>query len=152
MITQHSAKPGMKHKAITEYKDESWIGKAKFALEGVVCLYDPANPEEEAWNKVKQVPSDRIVAEYEGAWRKQIRWRRKGEKEWKVLIDMDQLNLVPKDVRPLAEQEESESQRLWEPVTSNIMSKQWSEATREKQVIEQKQRTKAGELKRTGQS
>jgi hypothetical protein len=29
---------------------------------------------------VKQVPADRIVAHLEGVWRKQIRWRRKGEK------------------------------------------------------------------------
>jgi hypothetical protein len=48
-------------------------------------------------------------------------------------------------VRPLHVQHELESRRLWHPVTSAILSKQYSQATKHKQVIEQKQRDIAGE-------
>ena len=37
--------------------------------------------------------------------------------EWRVLLDLDQLALIPKSVRPLEEQDEQESRRLWDPVT-----------------------------------
>jgi hypothetical protein len=54
-----------------------------------------------------------------------------------VIIDMDELDLVPKDVRPLEAQKERESRNLWNPVTQQILGKNWAEATREKQIIEQ---------------
>ena len=60
---------------------------------------------------------------------------------------MDHLALIPKNVRPLAEQETQESRKLWEPVTKNLLSKNWGEATREKQVIEQRQRDIAAKRK-----
>jgi hypothetical protein len=46
-------------------------------------------------------------------------------------------------VRPLEEQESSESRKLWDPVTQMLLSKNWGEATRQKQVIEQRQRDAA---------
>jgi hypothetical protein len=139
------------------------LGKPKFALEGIVFQYDPSKADEVAWSKIKSVPSDRILGNYEGSWRKQIKWRRKGEKvgletkaqetslgiielicdscantqEWRIIIDMDELDLVPKDVRPLEEQTERESRNLWREVTGHIVGKNWGEATREKQIIEQ---------------
>jgi hypothetical protein len=85
---------------------------------------------------------------------KQIKYKLKGEKvwqllalkgiadkqEWRILIDLDQLALIPKDVRPMTEQDGHESRKLWDPVTQNLLSKNWGEATRQKQVIEQAQR------------
>jgi hypothetical protein len=53
---------------------------------------------------------------------------------------MDELDLVPKDVRPLEEQTERESRNLWREVTGHIVGKNWGEATREKQIIEQVRR------------
>lgn len=53
------------------------------------------------------------------------------------MIDLEQLDMTPRSVRPLEEQEERESRRLWDPVTANMMAKNWSEATRQKQTIEQ---------------
>lgn len=43
-------------------------------------------------------------------------------------------------VRPIAVQHKYESRRLWQPVTEAIVTKQYNAATRNKQVIEQKQR------------
>ncbi|KAJ9092056.1 hypothetical protein QFC19_008830 [Naganishia cerealis] len=128
----------------------SWIGKPKFALEGVVFSYNPDKADEKDWSKIKQVPSDRVVANIEGSWRKQIKYRRKGEKEWVLLIDLAHLGMTPRSVRPLSEQEERESRRLWDPVTTHMNVKNWSEATKQKQSIEQRQRDIAHELKQKG--
>lgn len=70
--------------------------------------------------------------------------------EWKILIDMDELALIPKLVRPLEEQDEQESRKLWDPVTQNLLAKNWGEATKQKQVIEQRQRDIAAKLKADG--
>lgn len=39
-----------------------------------------------------------------------------------MLLDLDQLALIPKSVRPLEEQDEQESRRLWDPVTQVRLS------------------------------
>lgn len=66
-------------------------------------------------------------------------------------MDLSPLVVVPKVVRPLEEQLPNESRKLWDEVTSNLLKKEFSEATRMKQVIEQKQRDIAAERKRTNQ-
>ncbi|KAB5591213.1 oxysterol-binding protein (Orp8) [Ceratobasidium theobromae] len=138
-------RPGQESlRAIIEYKDESWIGKAQFLVEGVVHTYDPTDPDECAsWNKVKHVPQSRIVATFDGTWRGVVRWKRAGEAESHNLVDLAALMVLPKHVRPIEEQLPNESHRLWEHVTKNLLSKNYSEATRVKQSIEQKQRDDA---------
>lgn len=71
--------------------------------------------------------------------------------EWKILLNMDELALIPKMVRPLDEQDSQESRKLWDPVTSNLIAKNWGEATKQKQVIEQRQRDKAAAMKSKGE-
>ncbi|KAI9636141.1 uncharacterized protein MKK02DRAFT_44845 [Dioszegia hungarica] len=129
-----------KLRALLDYKDESWIGKPRFLLDGVIYRYDVDDEEQLSWTRAKQVPKDRVVAEIEGQWMKTVKYRLKGEKEWKVLLDLDLLALIPKSVRPMEEQEEQESRKLWDPVTQQLLGKNWSQATNEKLVIEQRQR------------
>ncbi|KAK1921849.1 hypothetical protein DB88DRAFT_499401 [Papiliotrema laurentii] len=136
-----------KLRALIDYKDESWLGKPRFLLDGVIYKYTPGDEDHENWTKPKQVPSDLVVAHIEGCWMKEVKYRLKGEKEWRVLLDLDQLALIPKSVRPLEEQDEQESRRLWDPVTQNLLSKNWSEATKQKQIIEQRQRELAAKRK-----
>ena len=57
---------------------------------------------------------------------------------------------MPKSVRPLSGQHPNESRKLWEHVTSNLLKKEFSEATRVKLAIEQKQRDIAAERKKKG--
>jgi len=64
---------------------------------------------------------------------------------------MDQLALIPKLVRPMEEQDHKESRRMWDPVTQNLLNKNWGEATKQKQAIEQRQRDIAAKLKASGQ-
>lgn len=61
------------------------------------------------------------------------------------------LRVVPKVVRPLEKQLPKESRKLWENVTSKLLSKEYGEATKHKLALEQKQRDEASERKRKGE-
>lgn len=67
-----------------------------------------------------------------------------------MLIDLDQLALIPKDVRPLSEQDGHESRKLWDPVTQLLLAKNWGAATNQKQAIEQAQRDLSAKRKAEG--
>lgn len=83
---------GTRLRAVIEYKDEAWIGRAKYALEGVIYEYDwrpvagggghldGEQAGETYWTKVKQVPADRVVATFEGQWNGKVTFRVKGNK------------------------------------------------------------------------
>ncbi|KAG8761000.1 hypothetical protein FRC12_009471 [Ceratobasidium sp. 428] len=139
-------------RALIEYKEESWIGKAQFLVEGVIHTYDPSDPDEcSSWTKVKQVPASRVVATFDGTWRTLIKWKRAGETESRPLIDLTHLAVLPKHIRPIESQLPNESHRLWEHVTKNLLAKNYNEATRVKQGIEQKQRDDAATRKAKGE-
>jgi hypothetical protein len=70
--------------------------------------------------------------------------------EYSTLIDLSTVKVIPKSVRPLEKQQSFESRRLWESVTDNLLKKEYSEATRAKVAIEQKQRDDAAERKKKG--
>jgi hypothetical protein len=62
-------------RAIIEYKEESWIGRAQYLLEGVIHTYVQGDTAHEAWTRVKHVPQSRVVAHIDGSWRHLIRWK-----------------------------------------------------------------------------
>ncbi|KAI0062624.1 hypothetical protein BV25DRAFT_1825133 [Artomyces pyxidatus] len=164
-------------RAIIEYKEESWLGKPHFLVEGVIHGYTPGATEHEEWTRVKHVPKARALVYLEGTWRGAVRYRHafpsaapspasssssiaRGATgtgagagtgtEWRVLVDLSTLHVVPKAVRKLEKQLPDESRKLWETVTDGLLKKEYSEATREKQRIEQRQRDVAAERKRKG--
>lgn len=65
-------------------------------------------------------------------------------------MDLSALQVIPKIVRPLDLQLPHESRKLWDTVTDKLVKREFSEATREKIAIEQRQRDEAAERKRTG--
>ena len=147
-----------------------------FALEGVIHTYEEGETEHEEWTKAKHVPADRIVAYFDGSWKGRIRYRLANgstlasgksspvpsaatsrsdlttgaEDEWATLIDISTLHPVPKTVRPLENQLPTESRKLWNSVTSRLLKKEYNEATKFKQAIEQKQRDDAAERRNKG--
>ena len=186
---QHGGFP--RFRALVEYKEESWLGKPHFLIEGVIFVVHDGETEHEGWTKVKQVPHNRIAAVIDGSWRGRIRWKRVGALsyphttssaasspnpshvqlprpsvssasasrtdimsattgEWQTLVDVSELRVVPKEVRPLEKQHPFESRNLWRKVTENLLKKEFSEATKEKVAIEQKQRDDAAERKKKG--
>lgn len=57
--------PKTKLKAILHYLGDSWLGKAKHRVEGIVYEY---NGEEDNITKIKDVPSKAVRAKIEGSW------------------------------------------------------------------------------------
>ena len=141
-------------RAIIEYKEESWLGRAQFLVEGVVHSYPSGAAATTAaeWTRIKHVPRARVVATFRGSWHGVIKWKRPSEPDsaYRTLIDLSALRVVPMVVRELERQDERESRKLWEGVTSNLLKKEYSEATRCKIAIEQRQREEAAERKRKG--
>lgn len=70
--------------------------------------------------------------------------------EYATLVDLSTLRIIPKGVRPLTSQSPKESRNLWQGVTQKLLKKEYSDATKEKVSIEQKQRDEAAERKRNG--
>jgi len=141
-------------RAVIEYKEESWLGKAHFLCEGVIHTVTPGETCHLEWTKVKHVPTSRVIATFDGSWKHLIRWKRVEEPEsaYSTLIDISTLHVIPKTVRPLEKQLPNESRKLWENVTSRLLLKEYSDATKHKLAIEQKQRDDAAERKRKGQT
>ncbi|KIY61090.1 hypothetical protein CYLTODRAFT_427684 [Cylindrobasidium torrendii FP15055 ss-10] len=188
IITVTGGKAGPKFRSVIEYKEESWLGRARYRLEGVIHLVHESEAEAAAeWVNIKDIPKNLIVAEFDGSWRGHVRWRRVGsgsiipptasassspspvhaslprsnatsradlaldmDTEWQTLIDVSTLEVTPKQVRPIEKQMATESRRMWDKVTKHLSAKEFSEATREKNAIEQRQRDEAAERKRVG--
>ncbi|KAG2367206.1 hypothetical protein BDR07DRAFT_1351446 [Suillus spraguei] len=176
IVTCMGAK-GVAYRAVIEYKEESWLGRAHFLVEGVIHTYNEGSTEHEEWTKVKHVPTARVVAVFDGCWRNHVRWRRVAasppalstslspasspstpsfstpslfQTEYATLVDLSTLFVVPKKVRPLERQLPNESRKLWDAVTTRLLAKEYGEATKAKLAIEQKQRDEAVERKRKG--
>ncbi|KAJ3194177.1 hypothetical protein HK101_003341 [Irineochytrium annulatum] len=137
--------PKTKLKCVVLYKDEPFFGSPKFAVEGKVFRYDPeadakmTDKERKHAERLDKIPEADVVATIRGAWNGQIYTTVKGAEE-KLLIDMAMSETAEKIVRPIEEQEEYESRRLWKDVTEAIHAKNFQEATTLKRAIEQHQR------------
>jgi oxysterol-binding protein-related protein 9/10/11 len=129
---------------------KSWLGQARYQVEGVIHTYTEDEKNVHDWTRVKHVPKARALAYLDGSWRHLVRWRRASAPAdaWDPLIDLSTLHPVPKVVRPLEQQAPRESRRLWDPVTSRLLKKEYGDATKHKQAIEQRQRDEAAERKR----
>ncbi|KIK70294.1 hypothetical protein GYMLUDRAFT_53358 [Collybiopsis luxurians FD-317 M1] len=194
IITCTGGRHGPKFRAIIEYKEESWLGRPHFLLEGVIHTVFENETQHEEWTRIKHVPPTRVVAVFDGSWRGHIRWKRVGtgsypaatsssasspnpshvalpspsnrssgaaskadltagpNGDYTTLIDLSTLWVIPKQVRPLERQLPNESRRLWDGVTSRLLKKEFSDATKEKVAIEQRQRDEAAERKKKGTS
>lgn len=56
-------------KAVLQYLGDSWIGKAKHKVEGVIYQYAQ---EDDGIQKIKDVPSKLVLAKIEGSWMSQL--------------------------------------------------------------------------------
>lgn len=138
--------PESKIKVIIQYIDERILGKPRFLLEGIMFTYDP---EKDTIETLKEVPEEAKLATIKGSWRGVMTYTKKGEKE-KTLIDFEQLEPVEKTLRPDSEQAQNESRQVWGKVMKLMKTGKYSDATRGKIEIEEKQRGIAKERKRTG--
>ncbi|KAE8224830.1 hypothetical protein CF319_g2320 [Tilletia indica] len=155
------SRPGNRLRAIIEYKEESWVGRAKWALVGIIYEYDPSAFEAEGESsimekhkKIADVPAEQVKAHITGCWKGLITYKLASAPESeapRTLIDISELSVLPKEVRPLEEHEPLESRKVWKNVIDAIHAKDFAKATKEKQIVEQRQRDEAAERKRTGE-
>ncbi|KAI9593008.1 oxysterol-binding protein-like protein 1 [Syncephalis fuscata] len=148
------AKTGLQ--VVLECKDEKWIGKPKHLISGKVFRYDPDEPNTASnGSRTKDARKDKkstkindadVVATIGGSWQGVMDYTKTGTKK-QTLIDLSNLKPVAKIVRPVEEQSEHESRKVWYDVTSNIVQKNFPAANRAKQTIEEQQRKIAVERK-----
>lgn len=163
--------PKSRMKVILHYLEEGWLGKAQNKVLGVVFTYDPDSDNK---NKIKDVPEKDILARIEGCWQDKVHYTLK---DWKVsfiphleldrlpdfhwppmlmsqdpqpLVDLNPLWPIPKIIPPENQQLSNESRRFWQGVTEAILSKQYGQATKLKQELEERQREKATARKDQG--
>ncbi|RPA98911.1 hypothetical protein L873DRAFT_1685804 [Choiromyces venosus 120613-1] len=132
--------PKTKLKAILQYLGDSWIGKAKHKVEGVVYQY---TQEDDGIQRIKDVPSKLVRAKIEGSWMNQLYYTIPGSNDKHPLIDLDPLFPEPKTCPPSGAMLPNESRKMWEGVTEAIHAKDYSRATQLKSEIEERQREKA---------
>jgi hypothetical protein len=92
---------------------------------------------------IKDTHTDKNLYELSGLWNEEmyIKDLTTGKKE--ILFDATHARETPPKVRPLDEQEDRESQKLWRKVTQAIRQKDQDAATDEKSRIEELQREEA---------
>ncbi|KAL8975626.1 MAG: hypothetical protein Q9197_000176 [Variospora fuerteventurae] len=132
--------PKSRIKVILHYLEEGWLGKAQNRVHGVVFSYDPDN---DNTTKIKDVPDKDVLARLEGCWQDKVHYTVKDTKDPQLLVDLNPLWPVPKIIPPENEQLTTESRRFWHDVTDAILNKQYGQATRLKQELEERQREKA---------
>lgn len=131
-------------KAILQYVEEGWIGRTQNKLEGVIFRYDPDN---DTITRLKDVAGGDIIARISGSWQGKIYYTPAGSKAACLLIDITPLHPATKILPPAEEQLSNESLKFWSDVTTAIMDKQFTQATKLKQDIEERQRQLAAERK-----
>ncbi|QKX64416.1 uncharacterized protein TRUGW13939_11590 [Talaromyces rugulosus] len=136
--------PKTRIKVILHYLEEGWVGRAQNRVEGVIFRYDPANDNK---TKIKDVPQSDVLARISGCWREQIYYTLAGSSEQKLIIDLVPLFPSAKVVPPEEQQLSNESRKFWSQVTTSILDKQYGQATKYKQEIEERQREKAAARK-----
>ncbi|KAL2843834.1 hypothetical protein BJX68DRAFT_270003 [Aspergillus pseudodeflectus] len=134
------AKTGIK--VILQYLEEGWISRAQNKVEGVIFRY---NPDEDTITRVKDVPESDVLAKVSGSWHGQLYYTLAGSSEPQLLIDIAPLFPVAKSLPPEETQLSNESRKFWSGVTEAILEKRYSQATKLKQEIEERQREKAAE-------
>ena len=102
------------------------------------------------YGEIKQESTGKVLYEITGKWNEviEIKDTRTGNKS--VLFDATDAKSVPPKVRPISEQGELESRRLWEKVVNALSVRDHTAATDEKFFIEDRQRKEAKQREEEG--
>ena len=145
-------------KAILHYLEEGWVGRAQNRVVGAIFRYDPDN---DKVARLKDVPEKDILAKIDGCWQDKVYFNlvnpagasskkssgASTSSDRPLLIDVNPLFPAPKEVPPLEQQLPNESRKFWSGVTEAINTRQYGQATKLKQELEERQREKAAKRK-----
>ncbi|RDW87195.1 putative oxysterol binding protein (Orp8) [Aspergillus mulundensis] len=129
-------------KVILQYLEEGWISRAQNKVEGLIFRYDP---DKDTITRTKDVPEGDVLAKISGSWHGQMYYTLAGTNEPRLLIDITPLFPISKTLPPEETQLSNESRKFWSGVTEAILNKRYSQATKLKVEIEDRQRQKAAE-------
>ncbi|BFZ64702.1 Oxysterol-binding protein OBPa [Saitoella coloradoensis] len=90
--------------------------------------------------KIKRISTGEALYEISGKWNEEMTLRDLRTKKTTILFDARSARPAMHDTKPISEQDERESQRLWEPVTRAIKKRDQEAATDAKSAIEERQR------------
>ncbi|CAF0754488.1 unnamed protein product [Adineta ricciae] len=90
-------------------------------------------------------PDKKEFCKIDGEWNGVMYAKYSDTKVSDIFFDTKTTPVIKKNVRPIAEQGEFESRRLWKDVTYSLKSKQLDKATESKSFLEQRQREGAKE-------
>ncbi|KAL4815982.1 hypothetical protein BDW67DRAFT_162746 [Aspergillus spinulosporus] len=134
--------PKTRIKVILQYLEEGWISRAQNKVEGIIFRYDP---EKDTITRIKDVQEGDVLAKVSGSWHGELYYTLAGTSEPRLLIDLGPLFPVAKTLPPVDTQLSNESRKFWSGVTEAILDKRYSQATKLKMEIEDRQRQKAAE-------
>ncbi|KAJ1912907.1 hypothetical protein H4219_005424 [Mycoemilia scoparia] len=152
---------------ILEYKEGGWFSKAKDLVEGKIIKYEQGTLPKtvEGW-KLKDIPkSAKVLATISGSWRGQVfvtkvsssgnsssaSSKKNSNNPKDLFIELPKMKALEKLVKPLGEQHELESRKVWNPVIEKMLNNQFGEATKAKRAIEDAQRQKAADREKMGE-
>jgi hypothetical protein len=114
-----------------DYKEERWIGKNRYAIEGQITHPDHKKP----------------LCTLSGSWKGEIHYRLSGQETDQTLVNLEKLLPLPKSVRPLDQQGPNESRRVWKELTEALLKRDFATANKAKQAVEETQRRRTTERK-----
>lgn len=100
---------------------------------------------------IKDNMTSKCLYKMEGEWNGKIKFTDEANKKVEV-IDTEVLSVISKIVRPVSEQKENESRRLWRDVTLSLLGNDIDKATAAKHRLEERQREEGRERAAQGTS
>jgi oxysterol-binding protein-related protein 8 len=110
-----------------EFKTKGWVGGTYNAIGGTI----------------KNEKTGETLFELSGLWSGEMMIKDLKTGQKKVLFDATHAKHAPPKARPIEEQGERESQRLWKPTVQAVHARDHDTATTEKAKIEDRQREEA---------
>ncbi|KAF2090161.1 Oxysterol-binding protein [Saccharata proteae CBS 121410] len=117
-----------------EFKTKGWVGGTYNAIGGYI----------------KDIKTDRNLYELSGLWTGEMYIKDLATGKKQLLFDAAHARETPPQARPISEQDERESQRLWQKVNAAIKQRDHHAATDEKSRIEDMQREEAAKRAEEG--
>lgn len=124
-LGDHMIITGPEHVADIEFKTKGFVSGSYDVIEGTI----------------KEIKTNKVLYEISGKWNDiiYIKDAKKGSQK-KILLNVNTSNPLPPQIRPLDEQGDLESRKLWEHVLIALGKRNHEEATEEKFKIEEEQR------------
>ncbi|PVU86729.1 hypothetical protein BB560_006615, partial [Smittium megazygosporum] len=115
--------PATKLAVIIDFSEKTWYGQIKDVISGAVFHYDPEIHDVQSWT-MKTVPSSiSIIAKISGQWDGKVFLEYPNSSGPVLFFDMYHSKTSPKIVKPLQDQSEFESRRIWGDVAKLMIEK-----------------------------